>query len=343
MAKQKCRARPPERAELIDSTVAMIDCIFKYAECNHTVLSGADLTIGEPFRIGGDDLLLYEACEYKDSFLRFLPSIAVALNLDLDHTDYFEDISSIKRSFIKALSKATEFALINGDDGNLSQISKEIKAKVITFGNGENNNYKYSLISFLDKGFSFNISRNGEYLGDFELHIPGSFNIYNATAAIAVAIECGIDVKIVAEAISHYNGIARRLEFLGFRKGREVYYDYAHHPTEIKAVIDALRLSAQGPLTVVFKPHTYSRTRSFWEDFRSALSGADYVILSDIYPAREEAIPDVSSTRLAEAIGERAKYCPDERIIESIDRDTRGRIVLMGAGDLEKIKRNILK
>lgn len=325
------------------STVAMLDAIFSHAKCAPTVLSGADLPIGEPIRVGGDSLMIYEACEYKDSFLRFSPTISIGLNLELDHTDYFNSIEEIKQSFSKALGKASRFALISGDDENLREIVPEIKTKVITFGAEENNVYRYSITTFKEIGFGFSLSRNGVHIGDFEINVPGAFNVHNATAAIAAALEYGIDVETVAEAISLYRGISRRLEYIGQRYGRPVYYDYAHHPTEIKASIDALKALTRQPLTVIFKPHTYSRTKSLWNELLGALSVADYTLLTDIYPAREQAIEGITSKRLAEAIGPSAKYCLDTEVIRQLDLYTSGAIVLMGAGDLEEIKRNILK
>ena len=325
------------------STVAMLDSIFSHAKCTPTTLSGADLPIGEPLRRGSKSLMIYEACEYKDSFLRFSPTIAIALNLELDHTDYFDGIEMIKSSFTRALSKATSFALISGDDENLNQIKNNIKTRVITFGTEYDNTYRYQITSFRECGFDFSLFREEIHIGDFEINIPGVFNVHNATAAIVIALEYGIDKEIIAEAISLYRGIPRRLEYIGRRYGRPVYYDYAHHPTEIKATIDALKLVTRGQLTVVFRPHTFSRTKSLWEEFKGALSAADFVILTDIFPAREEAIEGVSSDRLAASIGNKAEYCKITEILKQIDMHTEGAIVLMGAGDLEEIKRNILK
>ena len=323
------------------TTVAMLDAIFTHAKALPTVLSGADLPCGEPLRVGGDGLMIYEACEYKDSFLRFSPTIAIGLNLELDHTDYFNNIEEIKASFKKALGRAG-LALISGDDENLMEIKDNIKTKVITFGGCENNDYRYFITSFKDIGFAFSLTRGGVTIGDFEINVPGAFNVHNATAAIAVALEYGIDVETIAEAISLYRGIPRRLEYIGQHLGRPVYYDYAHHPTEIKASIDALKSLTQSPLTVVFRPHTFSRTKSLWNELCGSLSLADHLLITDVYPAREEPIEGVNSPNLAEEIGSSARYCRDE-ILTNIDLYTRGAIVLMGAGDLDEIKRKILK
>ncbi len=324
------------------TTTAMLDCIFCGEERMPTVLSGADLPIGEPFRIGTGELMIYEACEYKDSFLNFFPTAAIALNLELDHPDYFRDIDALKGSFTKALSRATDFALISGDDENLSAISGDIKTRVLTFGYGTANNYRYEIIGCKEIGFAFRIYKDGCFVGDFEINIPGDFNISNATAAIAVAIEYGIPAQTVAERLACFRGIERRLQLIGARHGRTVYYDYAHHPTEIAASINALKMMTHSPLTVIFKPHTFTRTKSLWHQMCESLSLADYLILTDIYPAREEPIPGITSAELAAEIGNGAVYCSDEDVLIALDIYTRGAVVIMGAGDLEKIKNEVI-
>ena len=324
------------------TTVAMLDMIMAHAGVNPTVLSGASLAVGEPLKVGSDGLMIYEACEYKDSFLRFSPTVSLGLNLELDHTDYFNSIEDMKLSFSKALGKATAFSVISGDDENLRRILPSIRAKTITFGCRENNDYRYSITSFCDRGFEFSISKFGNRIGSFELNIPGVFNVHNAVAAAVVALEYGIDVEVVKEALCDFRGIPRRLEFLGKRHGRSIYYDYAHHPTEIAASINALRMLTHEPVTVVFCPHTYSRTKSLWQELRRALTLADNVVLTAIYPAREQPIEDVTSERLARDIGHTAVFLPDGDIVDYVDRSTYGTIVLMGAGDLENIRKEIL-
>ena len=324
------------------TTVAMLDCIFSYAGSDPTTLSGSDLPIGTPIRKGSKGLMIYEACEYKDSFLRFSPTISVGLNLELDHTDYFDGIDALKNSFTKALGKASRFALINGDDENLTYIKDGINTTVITFGSGEQNDYRYSITSFREVGFEFTLSRYGSVIGSFELNIPGVFNVYNAAAAIIIALEYGIDVTTACEAISRYRGISGRLEFIGKRFGRLVFYDYAHHPTEILASINAIKQLTRQPITLIFKPHTFSRTKALWNEFCEALSAADYLILTDIYPAREEPMEGISSSHLASDIGGTARYYRDDMVLSAIDHSTTGTIVLMGAGNLDKIKKEIL-
>ena len=324
------------------TTVAMLDCIFTDCGESASVLSGADLTIGEPFRFASKGRLIYEACEYKDSFLSFSPTVAVGLNLELDHTDYFSDITQIKSSFTKALGRATDLAILSGDDQNLMDIRKDLPCRTLTFGRSDGCDYRYSIISYLDRGYLFSVFRQGSEIGRFVLNIPGEYNVHNATAAITVAIEQGISVEHIANAIASYGGIARRLQPIGRRFDREVFYDYAHHPTEIAAAINALKTHIRRPITVIFKPHTYSRTKSFWQELCASLSLADYVILLDIYPAREQPIEGVSSEKLAEEIGKSAIYSSDDELFKNLDLHTRGAIVLMGAGDFKDIKTRII-
>ncbi|MBP3401694.1 MAG: UDP-N-acetylmuramate--L-alanine ligase [Clostridia bacterium] len=324
------------------TTVAMLDAIFSYAGVDPSVLSGSELPIGEPLKIGGNSLMLYEACEYKDSFLKFTPTVAIGLNLELDHTDYFGSISDIKDSFKQALGRASKFSVINGDDENFRPILKQIKGRVITFGKGSSCDYRYSIISFKEQGFEFTVSKFGNEIGRFRLNIPGAFNVSSATAAIVTALEYGIDVDTVREGIGRYFGIPRRLERVGLRYTRQVYYDYAHHPTEIAASINAVKMLTHDLVTVIFKPHTYSRTATLWDDMKASLSLADHVILMPIYPAREEKIEGITSERLAYEIGSRAKFSDDDDFLRHLDLHTHGTIIVMGAGDMENIKKDVL-
>ena len=325
------------------TTVAMLDLILSRAGCDPTVLSGAELPIGEPLKVGSKNLMIYESCEYKDSFLKFAPTVSVGLNLELDHTDYFENIGAMRDSFKKALGKATKFSVVNGDDVNFRPMIASLPTEVVTFGSGERNKYQYSVTSFRERGCAFVIKKFGERIGEFELNIPGAFNVENAVAAIVTALEYGIDVDTVSSAIASYRGIPRRMEYVGLRYGRRVFYDYAHHPTEMRATINALKMLTGDVVTVIFKPHTYSRTKSLWEEFRMALSLADYVILTEIYPAREEAIPGIDSRKMAIEVGERAVFLSDDDIIPYLDEKTHGAIIIMGAGELEHIKNDVLK
>lgn len=326
------------------TTTAILDAIFTRAGKNPTTLAGENLPgTASSLRVGGKETMIYEACEYQDAFKMFFPTIAVALNLEMDHVDYYKDEKSIKASFAAALSKATDFVLLNEDDENLFKIKKKITTRLITFSSKEESDYSYSIVSFADAGYSFSIKRKGKTLGIFSLPILGAFNVVNAVAAAIVAIERGIDVSVIKDALKSFRGVKRRLERVGTHYGREVIYDYAHHPTEIAASIDTVKMAYPGEVTVIFKPHTFSRTEYFWREFRANLDLADYIILTDIYPAREEPISGVTSENLAKTIGPKAIYCPDREVITEVDLHTSGTIIVMGAGDLEDIKNRLIK
>ena len=325
------------------TTTAMLDAIFAHSGAMPTTLSGADLQEGDPLRIGSSDLLIYEACEYRDSFLRFTPTVSIGLNLELDHTDYFPDIEALRNSFLRAFNRAEDLVILSGDDPNFKKIIPKISTKVITFGRSRGNTYRYDITGFCEGNFAFDLYKFENKIGSFKLHLPGAFNLHNATAAIATATELGIDIDLIHEAVSAFRGIPRRLELIGRVFGRDVYYDYAHHPTEIGASITALRGLNCGEITVVFKPHTYSRTKSLWNEMCRSLALADHVVLTDIYAAREEPIPGITSENLARDIGEMAAYLQDNEAAEYIMKNTRGAIVLMGAGDLTEIKNQLIR
>lgn len=323
------------------SVTAMLDTIFTHAGVDPTTLSGSDLPIGTPLRQGSRGTMIYEACEYRDSFLRFCPTIAIALNLELDHTDYFRDINALASSFTRALNKADSLAVIGGDDPILRGLVGKLHPRTVTFGSQEHNDYRYSITAFHKVGYDFTIYRMGSSIAALRLNIHGIYNVSNATAAVATALEYGLDIDTVREAIEGYRGISGRLEHIGYRYGRPVFYDYAHHPTEIRATLDALRSLVGGKITLVFKPHTYSRTLALWDDFCGALSLADNTVITDIFPARETAIEGVSSQALARAI-DGAIYSPDQLVSETVDYLGDGAIILMGAGNFDKIKKDVL-
>lgn len=325
------------------TTTAILDAIFSKSTISPTVLSGSTLPSGSEMRLGERSLMIYEACEYKDSFLQFSPSIAIALNLELDHTDYFKDISELRESFRRAMSHASRCAIVNYDDENLNKIIPGIKSRVVTFGQRVLADYRYSVTGFLPLGYEFDILKHGSKIGSFKLSVPGIYNVVNATAAIVAALEYGIDINIIKEAVESFGGLPRRLEHVGDFGGRVVYYDYAHHPTEIASVINTVKMLTHDRVTVIFKPHTYSRTKSLWEDFRRALMLADRVVLGDIYPAREEPIEGISSSRLAFEIGDSAIYCADSQIVDVVNTETVGAIIVMGAADMEHIKNALIK
>ena len=304
-----------------------------------TVICGAD--IGESGLVAGvGDLFVYEACEYRDAFLSARPNVAVLLNLELDHTDYFSDVEMLADSFHRFAASARR-VIYNADDPRLATIATSLGERAVGFGSSPSAEYRFE-ITERRSTMRFVVIRRGTNIGEFALSLLGDFNVYNALAAIAVACELGISSTDLVAPLADFRGIPRRLENIGTLCGIPVIYDYAHHPTEISAGIRALRESGASHITVVFRPHTYSRTAALWDDFVDALSLADRVILTDVYAARESAIEGIDSARLAAAIGEQASYAESaERALELLRMECTDRIILMGAGDLSEIKNKI--
>lgn len=284
------------------STTSMLSEIFNYADEDPTILVGGNLsTIGGNVRIGSSENFIAEACEYVDSFLNLNPYIAIVLNIEEDHLDYFSGINEIKASFNKfgKLLPEDGYFIINGDSENTGDIVYDVDATIIKFGQKLENDAIISDIRYDDDGYAmFNLKYKGVNLGSFDLSVYGLHNVYNATAAIIASIVSGIEVDVIKKAIKNYTGVGRRFEKKGYFKDVLVVDDYAHHPTEIKATLAAAKNLKKNKLWVAFQPHTYSRTKALFDEFSEAFYSADKVIITDIYAAREKDPGDISSKDL---------------------------------------------
>ena len=315
------------------STVtAMTSSIFSRAGIMPTTVSGAMLSTAEPYILGEKRAFIYEACEYRDSFLCMKPDITAVTNIEYDHPDYFKDEAAVRSSFLSAVNNSRELAVLPFDDRNTERILKSVKVPYVTYGTG-GGDYEYSITAIRDYGCEFSVRKEGAE-ENFYLSAIGAYNVANVACAATVAFEYGISKAFIKEAFADFTSPKRRLEYIGNYKDRSVLYDYAHHPTEIAAAIGAVKSWYGGRVSVVFKPHTYTRTKALWGDFARALSLADYVILTDIFPAREEPIFDISSQRLAGDIGSSAAFVADDEVLAALS-DTEGAIVIMGAGNLD--------
>ena len=323
---------------------------FIRAGVSPTVLSGAELTLmGGAYTVGDGEDFVFEACEYMDSFLDFYPSVAVILNIDLDHVDYFRSLEQMKRSFAEFAAKtgACGYAIANTDDQNVKDALKDYSGTVISFGiDSEDALYRAVDVRSARGRYSFTVQKHGKPLCEVSLSVTGYHNIYNALACAAAADLSGLTGEDISRGLAAFRGAKRRMEYRGTLSGAELYEDYGHHPTEIKTTLDGARgLADGGRLVCVFQPHTYSRTAALFEDFVSSLSVADRVIVSDVYAAREVDTGVVSSKMLADAIGERAVYGGDVRsAADVLKSELRADdvAVIMGAGNITDIFKYLL-
>lgn len=309
-----------------------------------TVLSGAALDeMGGTYRIGTQNALVFEACEYKDSFLSFFPKYAVILNVEMDHVDYFKSMEQIIDSFtafIRNTDANGGAAVINRDDDNVMLAAKKANRPTVTFGIEAEADYRAQNICVSDGKYCFDVKKKGQFLCSVKLGVPGRHNVYNALACIAVCDLSGANVQAVASSFENFKGAKRRLEYKGKLNGADLFDDYAHHPTEIKASVDAIRDMGYSRIICAFQPHTYSRTAELLDDFGKALSKADKVIIADIFEARETNTYGISIQKLAEATSESAEpigalTSVAKRIKELAQPNDA--VIIMGAGDISDI------
>lgn len=316
---------------------------------NPTIHIGGSLPlIGGSIRVGGSEVFLTEADEYKESFLAFPPSIAVILNIDADHLDYYRDIEHITDSFAKYVSllPGDGACILNGDDARVLQLRQSAACPCVTFGLSAGCDWRaVNLADGPDGCPRFDVVKDGAAQCAVTLSIPGRHNVYNALAAIAAAARCGVDPKCATEQLTEFRGADRRFQRIGEAGGATVYHDYAHHPAEIRATLDAAKMLPHNRLWCVFQPHTYTRTKALFQDFAAAFDRADRVVLLDIYAAREDNPGDISSKMLCDAVNARdglgrCRYAPGfEHAAAMVKEDMRpgDLIFTMGAGDIEKL------
>lgn len=334
------------------TTTSMISEILLKAGADPTLSIGGILqSIGGNIRVGKSDYFVTEACEYTNSFLSFFPRIGLILNVEEDHLDFFKDIYEIRESFHKFASLLPEDGLliINGSIEGFDVITKDLKCRIITFGKDSSFDYFYSDLTFNEMACpSFTLHDRDQGSQRIALTVPGEHNVLNALAAIALSDALSLPRQDAAAALSSFRGTDRRFEYKGKIGGVTVIDDYAHHPTEIAATLQAAKNYPHKTLWCVFQPHTYTRTKAFLPEFARALSLADKIVLADIYAAREKDTLGISSRTLQEEIQKTGKECfyfPSFDEIENflLENCAAGDLLItMGAGDVVKIGENLL-
>ena len=328
------------------TATAMISRIFEKAGLSPTTLCGAEISHGGGYKAGKNDYLIYEACEYCDSFLHFKPTFQLILNLELDHTDYFGNEEQLRASFVKA-ADLSEACILSADSENLRKILPDIHSQRLEYSKNGGFLYRYEITSENRGKCSFDLYEREEKIGSFSLSILGRHNVENAVGAIIVSLKAGIPLEIIRDAVYEYSGIPRRMEFLGRTRYGDAYYDYAHHPSEIRATREALQSAGYERISVIFSPHTYSRTKAFMNEFADELARFGSVYITEIFGARESCVAGVSSLALAEKVRERgvknAFAVSKDELSELVKRGQSDCIVIMGAGDNSFAKETIQK
>ncbi len=320
------------------TTTSMLAHILHDLGHDPTVIIGGILRkFGSNARLGESELILSEADESDGSFLKLSPVVAVATNVDREHLDYYRSFDKVKEAFREFLSKVPfyGFAVVNADDTHLRQLAQGIDKKVITYGITGQAHLSAKDLKIEDGTYSYRLIYEGKDLGRIHLGIAGRHNVYNSLAAVAVALQISDDINRIADSLREFRNAERRLDFRGSVGGVPVYDDYGHHPTEIRAVIEAVKeLHPDREVFLVFQPHRFSRTHLLFEDFVEVLGSVKKKIVTDIYPASEENIYGVSAEELARRCGAmfaRTKEETFELISRYLGRDV---LLFMGAGSI---------
>ncbi len=324
------------------TTTSMCTHILMAAEKDPTVMIGGTLPLLQAgHRVGGGDTIVMESCEYYDSFLSFCPTIAVILDIDADHLDYFADLEAVKASFRRfaKLVPADGMVIANHDDANTMDALKDLDRPMMTFGLTPEADVQAVNIVPHGAQTDFDVLHHGKLFAHLQLRVPGIHNVKNALAAAAAAITLGISPTAVTYGLAGFRGANRRFEFKGKFNGADIYDDYAHHPGELEALLDAVEPLGYKRTIVVFQPHTYSRTRALFNDFVKQLKRPDLAVLAEIYAARETNTLGISSGDLAKEIPN-SIFRPTFDDIKTILRASiqPGDLVLtVGAGDVYRI------
>ena len=332
---------------------SMLTQVLIEADFDPTAVIGGKLPLtGSNGMVGHSDHMVCEACEFVDTFLDLSPDIAVILNVDEDHLDYFKTFDNLKKSFTKFASMATKMIICNGDDLNTVDTvvpAVEISGKpVITFGLDDRNIYRAVNIELKNEFASFDLIRYGETLGKVTLGIPGKHHVYNALAVIASAMESGVSFEQCVKGISNFHGAGRRFEILAQIDGITIADDYAHHPKELEVTLETAMKMGYNKVWAVFQPFTYSRTSILFDEFVRVLRIPDKCIMTEIMGSREVNTYNIYTSQLAEKIEGSVWFNTFEEVAEyAVNNAQSGDLIItLGCGDIykaAKIMINFLK
>jgi UDP-N-acetylmuramate--alanine ligase len=332
------------------TTTSMVASVLAAGGLDPTVVVGGRVdALGSNARLGSSQYLVAEADESDRSFLKLSPILAVVTNLDREHMDCYRDMADVEQAFLTFIDKLPFYGAVTAciDNTLLAAILPRAHRRVFTYGVAIEADYRLELLSSVVGSFArFQVVTALGPLGPFELNVPGRHNVLNATAAVAIAHQLGVDAEKIALGLSHFRGVDRRFQLRGTARGVTVVDDYGHHPTEIRATLAAARECGHKRIHVVFQPHRFSRTLDLMEQFRGAFTDADTVIVLPIYAASEEPIPGVTAELLASRIeGPQVHFAPEfSAAVAAVAAQAKeGDLILtLGAGNVSQLAPQIL-
>src|ERR1700761_4751729 len=327
------------------TTTSMIAAVLAGGGLDPTVVVGGRVdAMGSNARLGKSQYLVAEADESDRSFLHLSPILAVVTNLDREHMDSYADMADVERVFVEFMDSVPFYGAVTAcvDNAMLRAVLPRVTRRIYTYGESSDADFRLRVLRPApDCHATFEVNTRGLVLGPFNLHVPGRHNLLNATAAVAIGVQLGIPPEKIAAGLANFRGVDRRFQIKGVQNGVTVVDDYGHHPTEIRATLQAARECGYGRVLVLFQPHRYTRTRDLLEDFTTAFGDADSLQVLDIYAASEQPIAGVSGEALAEKIraasGRIVGYAGSiEEGVDRLAKDARpGDLILtLGAGSV---------
>lgn len=344
------------------TTTSMLSYVYLAADLDPTISVGGILSgIHGNMRLGRSENFIMEACEYANSFLSFTPTTAIVLNVEAEHLDFFGTLENERHSFTKFIDLLPEKGLlvINNEIAGLNALIQNKNIRVVQYGlrpvGGKAPDYTAANITYNELGFArYELIVRGENKGLIELSVTGEHNVLNSLAVIAASLEPstiykdGIALDRVKEGLKNYTGTERRFQYKGECDGYTIVDDYAHHPTEIRATLEAAKRVKHNRLIVAFQPHLYSRTKTFLHEFADVLSMADIVVFAEIYAAREENPGDISSDNIREIMSKNGHEAYFFKTFDEVENflihtcKPGDLLITMGAGDIVKVGENML-
>jgi UDP-N-acetylmuramate--alanine ligase len=334
------------------TTSSMLSYILYRGGINPTaIIGGKVLNFDSNARVGQGEYIVFEADESDGTFLRLLPTIAVVTNIDADHMDYYKYFEGLKEAFLKYVNNVPfyGYSVLCRDDQVIAELLPKVERPFVTYGFSENADFRANNVRCFPDKTLFDCCYKNDLLGEIEIELLGNHNVLNSLAVITVALELGLEFKDIKAGLKEFKGVGRRIQKIGEEKGIIVFDDYGHHPTEIKATLQAIKNMGRR-MIVLFQPHRYTRTQLLWDDFGAAFGNADLVMLTEIYPAGEEPIEGVSSNLIRDSIekhdGKKVDIVAHLEDIPSLilKKAKKGDIVLtLGAGDIYKAGPMILE
>ncbi len=329
------------------TSTSMLCQVLLEAGTDPSIFIGGRLpAIGANGHAGTNDTMVCEACEFKDHYLEMTPAISILLNVDADHLDYFGDLNGVIRSFARFAAKTTGTIIYNADDENTRRAVEGLAGPaLVTYGLSDGCDWQAKNVRTVRGAYGqYDLYHRGEYLGEIELGVPGAHNVSNSLAVAAAAHLCGVDFAHIAAGIKAFHGAGRRFEFLGTHAGVTVADDYAHHPTEIAATLEAAKKLEHNRVWAIFQPFTFTRTARHLDEFAEALSLADHAVVSDIMGSREVNEWGVHAAQITDRMPNGVYVPTFPEIADYVAaRVQPGDLVLtMGGGDVYKCARMLI-